>query len=73
MKLDKKTPVGTVAIQTKAYPFKTVMIVSAEEFAEFGLEDTETYEAKVLTKNNSGDSHLCFSWSYLGEKIPAWD
>jgi hypothetical protein len=65
MKLDKKTPVGTVAIQTKAYPFKTVMLVSAAEFAEFGLEDTETYQAKVLEENRCTDSSYSYKWKYL--------
>ncbi len=65
MKLDKNTPVGTVQIQLRAYPFTSVLLVSADEFAEFGLEDKETYNAKVLTENRSSEGCLSFAWKYL--------
>ena len=65
MTLDKNTPVGTIAIEARNYPFRTAAIVSAEDFAEFGLEDNETYVAKRLIENRSKDGFISFVWKYI--------
>ena len=65
MKLNKTTPVGTVQIQLRAFPFTSVLLVSAADWAEFGLEDKETYNAKVLTENRCTESCYSYVWKYL--------
>jgi hypothetical protein len=62
---NKTLAVGTVVITESRYPFRTVMVVSAEEFAEFGLEDRENYNAKRLVKDDSTKSYISRHWEYV--------
>jgi hypothetical protein len=71
--LTSTTPVGSVQIQLRHAPFSSVLLVSAAEWAEFGLQDKETYNAKVLVENRSTEGCFSFSWKYLvydGETFP---
>jgi hypothetical protein len=60
-----KLPLGTVAIDLKAYPFTTIAVVTAANFTRFGLQDKDNYQAKRLTVDNSCSSFISRTWNYI--------